>query len=173
MKAGLISGGDLLSVWRYRRPILADFSTADMASSLTPEQQRKIEENRQRALARRAERLAQGTRQPVQAPSAPYPPCQSQAQSPAGGSGKPKPSCPPRPAPRQVGNLTNSLHVALFLKQGSWERTGSQSSHNNVQGRVANACKAGRYDLTIVSRNVRIFSRYRYYDIQGTLDSWT
>ncbi|KAI4893006.1 hypothetical protein NFI96_027330 [Prochilodus magdalenae] len=31
-----------------------------MSSSLTPEQQRKIEENRQRALARRAERLAQG-----------------------------------------------------------------------------------------------------------------
>lgn len=32
-------------------------------STLTAEQQRKIEENRQRALARRAERLAQGTRQ--------------------------------------------------------------------------------------------------------------
>lgn len=38
-------------------------------SSLTPEQQRKIEENRQRALARRAERLAQGTCQQDTGPS--------------------------------------------------------------------------------------------------------
>ncbi|XP_036425590.1 SWI/SNF-related matrix-associated actin-dependent regulator of chromatin subfamily A-like protein 1 [Colossoma macropomum] len=38
-----------------------------MSSNLTPEQQRKIEENRQRALARRAERLAQGN---LQAPPA-------------------------------------------------------------------------------------------------------
>ncbi|KAG5283684.1 hypothetical protein AALO_G00044800 [Alosa alosa] len=38
-------------------------------STLTAEQQRKIEENRQRALARRAERLAQGTRQQDTGPS--------------------------------------------------------------------------------------------------------
>lgn len=38
-------------------------------STLTAEQQRKIEENRQRALARRAERLAQGTRQQHTVPS--------------------------------------------------------------------------------------------------------
>uniref|UniRef100_A0AAR2LY23 SWI/SNF-related matrix-associated actin-dependent regulator of chromatin subfamily A-like protein 1 n=1 Tax=Pygocentrus nattereri TaxID=42514 RepID=A0AAR2LY23_PYGNA len=38
-----------------------------MSSNLTPEQQKKIEENRQRALARRAERLAQGN---LQAPVA-------------------------------------------------------------------------------------------------------
>lgn len=38
-------------------------------STLTAEQQRKIEENRQRALARRAERLAQGTRQQDNLPS--------------------------------------------------------------------------------------------------------
>ncbi|KAK3569061.1 hypothetical protein QTP86_021529 [Hemibagrus guttatus] len=69
-----------------------------MSSNLTPEQQRKIEENRQRALARRAERLAQGNQQPVQAVTAPYKPCQTQSHLVAGGNAKYKPSFPPKPA---------------------------------------------------------------------------
>ncbi|XP_053090397.1 SWI/SNF-related matrix-associated actin-dependent regulator of chromatin subfamily A-like protein 1 isoform X2 [Pangasianodon hypophthalmus] len=69
-----------------------------MSSSLTAEQQRKIEENRQRALARRAERLAQGNQQPVQAVSAASKPCHPQSHPAAGAGAKYKPSFPPKPA---------------------------------------------------------------------------
>ncbi|KAI5618620.1 SWI/SNF-related matrix-associated actin-dependent regulator of chromatin subfamily A-like protein 1 [Silurus asotus] len=69
-----------------------------MSSSLTPEQQKKIEENRQKALARRAERLAQGSQQPVQAVTATHKPCQTQSHPAAVGNAKYKPSFPPKPA---------------------------------------------------------------------------
>ncbi|XP_017326401.1 SWI/SNF-related matrix-associated actin-dependent regulator of chromatin subfamily A-like protein 1 isoform X1 [Ictalurus punctatus] len=62
-----------------------------MSSSLTPEQQRKIEENRQRALARRAERLAQAV-------TAPHKPCQTQSHTAAGRNAKYTTSFPPKPA---------------------------------------------------------------------------
>ncbi|XP_053352346.1 SWI/SNF-related matrix-associated actin-dependent regulator of chromatin subfamily A-like protein 1 isoform X2 [Clarias gariepinus] len=72
------------------------------SSNLTAEQQRKIEENRQRALARRAERLAQGTQQQQQqhsqAVTAPHKPCQPQSHTAAGANAKYKPSFPSKPA---------------------------------------------------------------------------
>ncbi|MCJ8732791.1 hypothetical protein PDJAM_G00215370 [Pangasius djambal] len=81
-----------------------------MSSSLTAEQQRKIEENRQRALARRAERLAQGNQQPVQAVSAASKPCHPQSHPAAGADAKYKPSFPPKPA------ASSSAHSARQTK---------------------------------------------------------
>lgn len=52
-----------------------------MSASLTPEQQRRIEENRQRALAKRAERLAQGNTPLLPPGSAPSNPSQPQPVS--------------------------------------------------------------------------------------------
>lgn len=99
-----------------------------MSSSLTPEQQRQIEENRQRALARRAERLAQGNQQPVLAVTAAYKPCQTQSHPAAGGNAKYKPSFPPpKPAVssaahsvRQVGKQQPAcgfVSRTMFLRE--------------------------------------------------------
>ncbi|XP_066542705.1 SWI/SNF-related matrix-associated actin-dependent regulator of chromatin subfamily A-like protein 1 isoform X2 [Hoplias malabaricus] len=56
-----------------------------MSSTLTPEQQRKIEENRQRALARRAERLAQGNPQALPPQPSHSEPCSKQQASHSAG----------------------------------------------------------------------------------------
>lgn len=55
--------------------------SAVMSVSLTPEQQRLIEENRRRALARRAERLAQGNTPHLPPGSDPHTPPQPQSVS--------------------------------------------------------------------------------------------
>ncbi|XP_062862547.1 SWI/SNF-related matrix-associated actin-dependent regulator of chromatin subfamily A-like protein 1 isoform X2 [Trichomycterus rosablanca] len=69
------------------------------SSTLTPEQQRKIEENRQRALARRAQRLAQGHQPPVHPVPAPSKPYRPPRTHPTGGNAKYKPIFPvPKPA---------------------------------------------------------------------------
>ncbi|XP_060786319.1 SWI/SNF-related matrix-associated actin-dependent regulator of chromatin subfamily A-like protein 1 isoform X2 [Neoarius graeffei] len=83
-----------------------------MSSSLTPEQQKKIEENRQKALARRAERLAQGNQQSVQAVTAAYKPCQTQSHPEAGGKAKYKPSFPPpKPAARSTAHSGRQIQL--------------------------------------------------------------
>lgn len=72
-----------------------------MSVSLTPEQQRRIEENRQRALARRAEKQAQLT--PGSAQNKPQPPsAESAKNSQLSASDRAHPGAPAQGA-RQVG----------------------------------------------------------------------
>ncbi|KAG7330920.1 hypothetical protein KOW79_004889 [Hemibagrus wyckioides] len=101
-----------------------------MSSNLTPEQQRKIEENRQRALARRAERLAQGNQQPVQAVTAPYKPCQTQSHPAAGGNAKYKPSFPPKPAASSKAHSVRQTQLidALPIPNGREYQTSTPST---------------------------------------------
>uniref|UniRef100_A0AAR2J6E7 SWI/SNF-related matrix-associated actin-dependent regulator of chromatin subfamily A-like protein 1 n=1 Tax=Pygocentrus nattereri TaxID=42514 RepID=A0AAR2J6E7_PYGNA len=91
-----------------------------MSSNLTPEQQKKIEENRQRALARRAERLAQGN---LQAPVAQNELFSQQHVSPAHLSHSKGPLTkytPPFPVKRESKPSTSSTStlysVFLFSK---------------------------------------------------------
>uniref|UniRef100_A0AAR2KA13 SWI/SNF-related matrix-associated actin-dependent regulator of chromatin subfamily A-like protein 1 n=1 Tax=Pygocentrus nattereri TaxID=42514 RepID=A0AAR2KA13_PYGNA len=83
-----------------------------MSSNLTPEQQKKIEENRQRALARRAERLAQGN---LQAPVAQNELFSQQHVSPAHLSHSKGPLTkytPPFPVKRESKPSTSSTSTA-------------------------------------------------------------
>uniref|UniRef100_A0AAR2L328 SWI/SNF-related matrix-associated actin-dependent regulator of chromatin subfamily A-like protein 1 n=1 Tax=Pygocentrus nattereri TaxID=42514 RepID=A0AAR2L328_PYGNA len=88
------------------------FILAGMSSNLTPEQQKKIEENRQRALARRAERLAQGN---LQAPVAQNELFSQQHVSPAHLSHSKGPLTkytPPFPVKRESKPSTSSTSTA-------------------------------------------------------------
>uniref|UniRef100_A0AAR2JMZ6 SWI/SNF-related matrix-associated actin-dependent regulator of chromatin subfamily A-like protein 1 n=1 Tax=Pygocentrus nattereri TaxID=42514 RepID=A0AAR2JMZ6_PYGNA len=91
------------------------FILAGMSSNLTPEQQKKIEENRQRALARRAERLAQGN---LQAPVAQNELFSQQHVSPAHLSHSKGPLTkytPPFPVKRESKPSTSSTSTARQL----------------------------------------------------------
>ncbi|XP_060732865.1 SWI/SNF-related matrix-associated actin-dependent regulator of chromatin subfamily A-like protein 1 [Tachysurus vachellii] len=100
-----------------------------MSSSLTQEQQRKIEENRQKALARRAERLAQGKQQAV---TAQYKPCQTQSHPAAagGGNAKYKPSFSPKPAASSIAHSVRQTQLIdpLPIPNGTEYHTSAPST---------------------------------------------